>query len=68
MQTWGLDVLVEGRIQSLPEVKIAAEGLIDVISGKGSKGGSRDDLLNEDNAEGFVEKVLLIVKGRSNLE
>lgn len=43
MQTWGLKGLVEGRIQGLPEVKIAAEGLIiDVISGKGSKGGSRD--------------------------
>lgn len=44
--------LVEGRIHGLPEVEIAAEGLIDVILGKGSKGGSRDDLLNEGNGEG----------------
>lgn len=53
MQTWRLKGLVEGRIHGLPEVKIAAEGLIDVISGKGSKGGSRDDLLNEGSVEGL---------------
>ena len=53
MQNWRFKGLVKGRIQGLQEVKVATEGLIDVISGKGSKGGSREDLLNKENEEGL---------------